>query len=48
MEENLISNESMHCGLDYKEYNHHQCGDEQKLYTIQSVLIVVRDSANHI
>ena len=35
IEETLISDEKMHCGLNHREYYHNQSGNEQKLYTIR-------------
>ena len=34
IEETLISDETMYCGLNHREYYHNQSGNEQKLYTI--------------
>ena len=47
MEEILISDETMHCGLGHKQYHHNQGGDEQKFYAMWLELIWVRDSSTY-
>ena len=47
MEDTLISGETIHCGPDHKEYLHSQEEDEQKLHTLWSELLWVRDSATY-